>query len=93
MNFIFPQNYKYKYKLLGFLDFSTFIINIIWALFIYCSTSLIFTTWVIKIYFLIIFYLPLFLLSIIGFNGENIFYVIIYIYKFKKNRKIYLYMH
>jgi len=91
MNFIFPQNYKYQYKLLGFLDFSIFITNILWALFVYCLINLIFSSLIIKIYLFIIFYFPLFLLSITGFNNENIFYVLFYIYKFKKSSKIYCY--
>lgn len=91
MKFIFPENYKYKYKILGFLDTYTIIVNIIWLAFTYCLSNIIFNKLIYKIYFCIIFYLPLFLISVIGFEHENIFYVCSYIYKFKKNCKVYLY--
>ena len=32
MKFIIPQNYIFKNKLFGFMDYSTAIFNVIWAL-------------------------------------------------------------
>ena len=32
MKFIFPQNYNFKNKLFGFLDYSTIFLNLIWDL-------------------------------------------------------------
>ena len=34
MKFIFPQNYDFKNKLFGFIDYSTVIFNLIWDGFI-----------------------------------------------------------
>ena len=31
MTFIFPQNYNFSSKFLGFIDYTTIILNIIWA--------------------------------------------------------------
>lgn len=91
MKFIFPQNYKFKNRIFGIIDYSTAIINIIWYLLIYFLVNLIFTEIKIKIFIFILLCFPFFLISIIGFNHENIISVIIYITKFFKNRKIYLY--
>lgn len=91
MNFIFPQNYDYKYKVFGMFDASTVFVNLFWALLVYFFIKLFSFTLLIKIYMFIILYFPVFLISIIGFNGENVIYVCVYIYKFNKNRKIYLY--
>ena len=32
MKFIFPQNYNFTSKLLGFIDYTTVILNIIWGI-------------------------------------------------------------
>lgn len=91
MKFIFPQNYKFKNKLFGIIDYSTAIINIIWYLIVYFFINLIFVDSKIKIFTFILLCFPFFLMSIIGFNQENIILVITYVIKFFKNRKIYLY--
>lgn len=91
MKFIFPKNYNFNNKLLGFLDYSTVIVNIIWALFLFSLFNLIFKSIDIKIFLFVIFYLPLAIFSIIGFNHENILYVALYVIKFLRNPKIYLY--
>jgi len=39
MKFIFPQNYKYKNKLLGIMDYSTALINLSFFIFIYFIIS------------------------------------------------------
>ena len=89
MKFIFPQNYNFKNKLFGFLDYSTIFLNLIWFLFIFLFINLFFNNINIKIFLFIIFCFPVFLLSLFGFNGENIVYVIFYIFKFLiKNKDI-----
>ena len=35
MKFIFPQNYNFKNKLFGFIDYNSLILNIIWDIFIF----------------------------------------------------------
>ena len=89
MKFIFPQNYNFKNKLFGFLDYSTIFFNLIWFLFIFLFINLFFN---IKIFLFIIFCFPDFLLSLFGFNGENIVYVIFYIFKFLIKNKILLFI-
>lgn len=91
MKFIFPKNYSFKNKFLGIIDYSTIIINIIFDLFIFSVCNMCFTNINIKIFLFISLCFPLFILSITGLNNENIFFVLLYIIKFLKNRKVYLY--
>ena len=91
MKFIFPQNYSFKNKLFGVIDYTTLILNIFWALFMFCFINLFFHNLNMKIFIFIIFCLPVFLFSIIGFNHENILYIFIYIFKYLKSSKLYLY--
>lgn len=91
MKFIFPQNYNFNSKLFGFIDYSTAIVNVIWIAFVFCIVNLIFSNLNIKIFLFIILTFPVILFSIIGFNHENILYVIFYISKYIKSPKVYLY--
>ena len=91
MKFIIPQNYSFKSKLFGFIDYSTLILNIIWDFFIFCILDLIQFSVSVKISIFIIFCFPLFLFSIIGFNHENFIYVLSYLLKFIFSSKIYFY--
>ena len=91
MKFIFPQNYTFKNKLFGIIDYSTIVLNIVWDAFIFCLLDLLIKNLSIKISCLIIFCFPLLLFSIIGFNHENFINVIIYLIKFIKNPKVYFY--
>ena len=81
MKFIFPQNYNFKSKLFGFIDYSTIILNIIWCAFVFIFINF-FDNLNIKIFLFFLFCFPLLLFSLTGFNGENITYVIYYIFKF-----------
>ena len=91
MKFIFPQNYTFKNKLFGVLDYNTVIANIIWILIILISINIFFQDLNIKIFLFIIFCFPFLLLSVFGFNGENILYVFSYIFRFFIKQKIYFY--
>lgn len=91
MKFIFPQNYNFKNKLFGILDYSTVIINIIWAILLFQIVKITPFILNVKISIFITFYFPLLLFSIFGFNNENIFYFLSYMLKFVKNRKVYFY--
>lgn len=91
MKFIFPQNYNFNHKLLGIFDTTTLIVNGIWSLFVFCFLNLLFHNLNIKIFLFIILVFPFLLFSIIGFNHENILYVIYYILKFLRRPKVYLY--
>lgn len=91
MKFIVPQNYTFKNKLFGFMDYSTAVFNCIWAFFVFLITNIFPIPINIKIGLFITLYFPLLLFSIFGFNNENILYVFSYIIKFIKNSKVYFY--
>ena len=91
MKFIFPQNYSFKNKFLGIIDYSSLIFIISCGLIIFLFVHLLIENINVKIFIFIIFFLPILLFSIIGFNHENIIYIFIYIFKYFKNNKLYLY--
>ena len=91
MKFIFPKNYDFKSKLFGVLDYFTIIINIIFDLFVFCVSNLIFNDINIIIFICVSLCFPLLLLSIVGLNSENVFLVLIYIFKYFFRPKVYLY--
>ena len=91
MHFVFPQNYKFKNKLFGFIDYTTAIINIIWWVLIFKILKFFPVYLSIKITIFIVLSVPLFLFSLLGFNNENIVYFLYYIFKFLKNRRVYVF--
>lgn len=91
MKFIVPQNYNFKSKILGFIDYTTALVNIIWFVIVFFILNLFNITLINKISILIILCFPLFLISLFGFQNENIVFIFIYIFKFIKNRKIYFF--
>lgn len=91
MKFIFPQNYNFKNKLFGIIEYSSLIINIIWDLVVFLLINLFFSNNNTKIFIFIILCMPLFLLSIMGFNRESIINIFIYLFKYFKNNKLYFY--
>ena len=91
MKFIFPKNYDFKSKLFGVFDYFTIIINIIFDLFVFCLSNLIFNNINIILFICISLCFPLLLLSVAGLNNENIFLVLIYIFKYILKPKLYLY--
>ena len=91
MKFIFPKNYDFKSKLFGVFDYFTLVVNIIFDLFIFCLCNLIFTNINIKIFICISLCFPLLILSFVGLNNENVFLVLIYIFKYFIKPKVYLY--
>lgn len=91
MNFIFPKNYDFKTKLFGVFDYLTIIINIIFDLFVFSISDLFFNDINIIIFICVSLCFPLLLLSIVGLNNENVFLVLIYIFKYFLKSKLYLY--
>ena len=91
MKFIFPQNYSFKSKFLGIIEYNVLILNIIWCAFVFCLINLIFTNLNLKIFIFVTFCLPVLLLSIFSFNHENIISIVIYKSKFIFKPKSYLY--
>lgn len=91
MKFIFPQNFNFKNKILGIIDYPTAIFNVIYFLLLYVILNIFITNITFKIIMIILLYLPIFLISIIDFNHENILYFLWYMLKFMFRPKIYLY--
>ena len=91
MKFIFPQNYNFKSKLFGVIDYSTIFLNLFWDFFIFIFINF-FNNLNIKIFLFFVFCFPLFLFSFSGFNGENIIYVFKYISKFILKPKLFLFL-
>lgn len=91
MKFIFPQNFNFKNKLLGIIDYPTAIFNVIYFLLICFICKLLIHNLTAKIIIIIFTYLPIFLLSVIDFNHENILYFLWYMFKYFFKPKIYLY--
>ena len=91
MKFIIPQNYNFKNKLFGFMDYSTAIFNIVWIFIVFLIISLFHVSLNTKIGIFITLYFPLLLFSVFGFNNESIVYVIFYMFKFIKNRRVYFF--
>ena len=48
MKFIFPQNYNFKNKLFGIIDYTNLFLNIIWNFFIYFIIKFLFNNITIK---------------------------------------------
>ena len=91
LKFIFPQNYNFKSKLLGIIDYSTAIMNCIWAILIFGILNIFPLNLQIKIFIFVILCFPVLLFSIVGFNGENIIYVLNYLIKYIVKPKVLLY--
>lgn len=91
MKFIIPQNYDFKSKIFGIIDYSTAFFNLFWYIIIFFILNLCFKSWNIKIFFLISLCFPITLFSIVGFNGEPAVYVFKYIIKYFIKPKLYLY--
>lgn len=91
MKFIIPQNYNFKNKIFGIIDYSTAFFNIIWYSIVFIVLHFLFANWNIKIFLFISFCFPLTIFSIVGFNGEPILYVFKYILKYFFRPKLYLY--
>lgn len=91
MNFIIPKNYKFKPKLFGFIDYQTAVLDSIWAGILYGVVNLFFSSIRVKIYVFIGLFVPFLLFSIVGIHDENIVSVLIYLFKYFKSQKIYLF--
>ena len=92
MKFIFPQNYNFKSKILGWIDYSTAIIDCIWGVIVFGIINLFSISLSIKIFMFIVLVFPVLIFSIVGFNGENIFSVCNYIIKYLIRPKTLVYM-
>jgi len=91
LKFIFPQNYQFQTKLFGLVDYGTAIFDIVYTILVFSILNFLFSSFQIKLSLLIIFVLPVFIISLTGFYRDSIISVLCYITKFIVNRKIYFY--
>ena len=80
MKFIFPQNYNFKNKLFGMIDYSTAFVNVVWYAIVFIVLHSLISDWTVKIFVFIVLCFPLLLFSFAGFHGENIVYVFYYLF-------------
>lgn len=90
MKFIFPKNYRYRFKFLGFIDYFTGIVDLIIGIFLYLILLMIKNV-EIRIYVFVSLYSPVILFSIFGLGNENIISVVRYMMKYFLKQKVYLY--
>ena len=91
MKFIFPQNYNFNTKLLGIIDYSVAIADLIWGVMVFFIVNLLIKSLSIKIFLSIILVFPVVIFSIAGVDGENLLYFLSYILKYFFKQKLYLY--
>lgn len=91
MKFIFPQNYHFKNKILGIIDYQTAFVNLVWYIIMFIFVNIFFKSINLKITVFISLCFPLLLFSFSGFHGENIIDVIKYLFKFIVKQKLYFY--
>ena len=91
MKFIFPQNYHFKNKILGVIDYTTAFVNLIWYGLVFLIVNILFSSISVKVVIFILLCFPLLLFSFSGFNGESIIYVLKYIVNFLIKQKLYLF--
>lgn len=91
MKFIFPQNYTFKNKIFGLIDYSTAFVNLLWYAFVFLVVRLFFKNITFQIFIFISLCFPLFLLSLTGLNGENLLFVLSYFIHFLLKTKLFLY--
>lgn len=91
MKFIFPQNYNFKNKLFGIIDYTTIFVNVVWSALVFLIVFLIIQDWSFRIFLVITFSFPLLLFSIVGFQGENIVYVLSYLLNFIVCQKLFFF--
>lgn len=91
MKFIFPQNYKFRSKIFGVIDYQSAILLVVWGGLVYLILNFLFRNLKLKIFLFITFVLPVLIFSVVGISGENIINVIIYMSKFILKPKLIFY--
>lgn len=91
MKFIFPQNYNFNIKLLGIIDYSVAIADLIWGVLVFFIVNILIRSLSIKFFLSIILVFPVVIFSIAGVDGENLLYFLSYILKYIFKQKLYLY--
>lgn len=91
MKFIFPKNYKYRAKILGFVDYVTALIDLLIGIALFLILKVFVKNIWTGIYIFIILYVPMILLSVLAAEGENLIEYFIRIIRFMKRRGVYFY--
>ncbi len=91
LKFIFPQNYNFRSKIFGFIEYSAAILDAIWGVLIFGFLNILPANLNFKIFVFVILFFPVLLFSIVGFNGENIISVCSYLFKYITKPKVLLY--
>ena len=91
MTYIILQNYNFKPKLFGILDYPTAILNVSIIVILILFLRLIPFALVVKCIIFIVCYLPLFLVSIFGFYNENFILIFLYVFKYLISPKVFIY--
>ena len=91
MKFIFPQNYNLNSKILGIIEYSAAIVDLIWGVLVFVLINIFFKSLSLKIFSFIILVFPVLIFSIVGVNGENLIYFINYMIKYFLKQKLFLY--
>lgn len=91
MKFIFPKNYRYRAKILGFIDYVTAIVDSLIGILLFFIIRIFVKKITTQIYILIVLFVPIILFSVFVSDGENIITYTIQIIKFVKRRGIYFY--
>ena len=90
MKFIFPQNYNFSLKLLGFIEYSTAIVNLIYWGLLYIILNFFLDNITIILSLFIILALPIFILSILGYK-EKFYHILYYLLLYSIKPKVYVY--
>ena len=91
MKFIFPQNYNLNSKILGIIEYSAAMVDLIWGVLVFVLINIFFKRLSLKIFSFIILVFPVLIFSIVGVNGENLIYFINYMIKYFLKQKLFLY--
>lgn len=91
MNFIFPKNYNFSFKLFGFINYTSIVINLIYGFILYFFISFLFKSFIVKLYIFIALFLPVFLFISLNRSDENILIIFKYILKYIFRPKVYFY--
>ena len=89
--YIIPQNYDTPGKFLGIFDYTSLFIIAGWAGFLLGIIHLIPAGLTIKVYIFMFLFIPFAIFTLVGINNDPIISFFIYVQKFLKNSRIYLY--
>lgn len=91
LKFIFPQNYKYRAKILGILDYVTATIDLFVGIILFLILKVFVKRISIRIYIFITILVPIVLFSIFATDGESIVSYLMKIIRFTRRRGVYFY--